>query len=228
MLISFEGLPGAGKTTQSVMLADRLSVDGYQVAYLPDLITLTTDDAGERLFDLFASSGDPFMRHDDVLTDTYLAAAIRANIVATCIEPALKSHQVVIEDRGVHTMYSYSLATILRHHRIDIDAGISWLMSLGTLAGRQTDLALRLRLPVAEAIRRAQHREGADWNAEQQSFLAYVHQAYDELDRHDATLISIDAEDFDRDRVHNEVLTIVNTLLREQAIEPSTLARPRR
>lgn len=223
MLISLEGLPGAGKTTQSTMLADRLLADGYKVAYLPDLVTLTADDVGAQLFDLFASSGDPFMRHDDVLTDTYLAAAIRANIVATSLEPALESNQVVIEDRGVHTMYSYSLATILRHHRIDTEAAASWLAGLGSLAGRQADLALRLRLPLTETIHRAQRRDSARWDAEQRSFLAYVNMAYDELERHDENLISIDATNLDPDQLHHKLLDAVSTHLRERSVEPSSL-----
>jgi dTMP kinase len=119
MLISFEGLPGSGKTTQSGMLAERLRSQSMQVTCLPDLITLDAGDLCSRLVALFESSGDPFMRHGNVFTDTYLAAAIRADITATLIDPALRAGHIVIEDRGVHTMYSCSLASVLRHHDCD-------------------------------------------------------------------------------------------------------------
>ncbi len=92
MLISFEGLPGSGKTTQAGLLADRLRTEGYRVAYLPDLATLNNDAAGQQLVELFTSSDDPFFRHGDVLTDTFLAAAVRTHIVATHLNPATASH----------------------------------------------------------------------------------------------------------------------------------------
>src|SRR5690606_22408348 len=137
MLISLEGLPGSGKSTQAELLVSRLRSDGYRVAYLPDLVTLDTDPAGRALIELFASTGDPFMRHRSALTDTFLAAALRAHLVAAHIQPALDEHDIVIEDRGAHTMYSYSLASILRHHRMDLDAAIDWLRSFSALTGPQ-------------------------------------------------------------------------------------------
>jgi hypothetical protein len=56
------------------------------------------------------------VRPGDAVTDTLLAAASRTDIVATRIDPALSAHQdqVVIEDRGIHTMQSYALASLLR------------------------------------------------------------------------------------------------------------------
>src|SRR5712691_4091668 len=116
MLLSFEGLPGAGKTTQGRLLRDRLAADGLRVAYLPDLGTLSISPLGNRLAALFAWSADPFHRHDHVVTDSLLAAAVRAEIVASVIGPAAAGHEVVIEDRGAHTMYAYSLATVLRDY----------------------------------------------------------------------------------------------------------------
>src|SRR5690625_5838277 len=71
VLISLEGLSGSGKTTQGRLLRQSLSTHGYQVAYLPDLATLGTDELGDALFDLFSSSGDPFMRHRDVRSEEH-------------------------------------------------------------------------------------------------------------------------------------------------------------
>ena len=206
MLISFEGLPGAGKTTQSRRLADRLRHDGLAVAYLPDLATLTVDPLGDRLFALFASSGDPFRRHGDVLTDTLLAAAIRAQITAAAIRPAVEEHQVVIEDRGVHTMYAYSLATLRRDYpTVDVAPGLRWQSRARSHRSPGADTALWLRLPVGLATDRAASRDGTRYSGEQISYLAHVNDAYQQLTVDDAALLSVDVEELDRDAVHELV-----------------------
>lgn len=192
MLISLEGLPGSGKSTQAELLVARLRSDGYRVAYLPDLVTLDTDPAGRALVELFASTGDPFMRHRSALTDTFLAAALRAHLVAAHIQPALDEHDIVIEDRGAHTMYSYSLASILRHHRMDPDAAIDWLRSFSALTGPQADLAFWLRTPIDEAITRWSSREEITPTGDQCSFLTYVDRAYQALAARDSTMVPVD------------------------------------
>jgi dTMP kinase len=203
MLISLEGLPGAGKSTQGALLRDRLVRDRRKVAYLSDLASLSTDPIGDTLIALFASSGDPFRRHGDLLTDSLLAAAIRANIVAAVLRPALKRHDVVIEDRGVHTMYAYSLATALRDYP-DLGPGtvVSWLRALATLGGPEADVALWLRLEPSTAIRRASQRDSRSgsscrYSGEQTSYLSYVDKSYRLLAAADPRLVPVDVDGLD-------------------------------
>jgi dTMP kinase len=211
MLISLEGLPGAGKTTQSLLLRDRLVRDGLTVAYLPDLATLSTGPVGDTLTSLFASSGDPFRRHGDLVTDSLLAAAIRADIVATALTPALACHDVVIEDRGAHTMYAYSLATALRDYPgLAPPEVVSWLQALAALGGPQAETALWLRLPPATATRRAMRRDAQPasdgrYTSEQQSYLSYVDTAYERLADGDPRLVAVDVDGLDPPATH-EVL----------------------
>ncbi|MBV9022654.1 MAG: AAA family ATPase [Streptomycetaceae bacterium] len=215
MLISFEGIPGVGKTTQTALLAESLRSDGLRVAYLPDLLTLPNGKLGTRLFELFASSGDPFMRHGDVVTETLLAGALRAEILATHIEPALAAGQIVIEDRGADTMYSYSLATLRAHHTLTTDAGIAWLRSCGALAGREADLTILLSLPPDRAHKRTAERVGIPWNAEQKVFLGHVARAYDELAARSPRIVAVDAADLTVEQTHAAVREIVSRAVRE-------------
>lgn len=205
VLISLEGLSGSGKTTQGRLLRQSLSTHGYQVAYLPDLATLGTDELGDALFDLFSSSGDPFMRHRDVVTDSFLAAAIRANIIATRIHPASCDHDIVIEDRGAHTMLSYSLASLMRYHDMALDEGIGWLRGLVEMAGGQADVAVWLRPSIEVAIDRWAQREGTRPSPEQSTFLTSVDAAYGELERRDPRLVSVEVGDDTPEVVHDRL-----------------------
>jgi dTMP kinase len=196
VLIAFEGLPGAGKTTQARLLTEHLRRSGLRVAALADLATLRTDPLGEALWALFSSSGDPFRRQGDVVIDTHLAAAIRTTITATLIDPALAEHDVVIEDRGLHTMYSYSLAGLLpcASPRVpcDIPAAVGWLTAVGDLTGTCADYVVLLRPPFTEAVQRAARRDGTAATAEQRAFLRRVDGAYTELARLDPRVLTLD------------------------------------
>lgn len=209
-LTAFEGLPGAGKSTQAKLLAEQLRRTGQPVTYLPDNLTRDTDDLGMTLLALF-TSGDPFARHDSVITEVHLAAAIRTHTLATHIVPALQRGDAVVEDRGLHTMYSYSFATVLQRHRSDPESAIAWLYAVGALAGRAADRALWLRLPAAEAIRRAERRQGHSYTAEQRRYLHFVDAAYEELAARDPGLTVIDTTGLTPDEVHTTVLAALTT-----------------
>ncbi|WP_331726173.1 dTMP kinase [Streptomyces sp. NBC_00470] len=208
MLIAFEGLPGAGKTTQSRLLADHLTREEVPVNYLPDNLTRTEDTLGSTLLDLFAS-GDPFSRHGSAVTDTMLATAIRTNTVATHIAPALSVGQTVIEDRGIHTIQSYSLATLLQKHPGRPADGIGWLRSLSAMSGPPADVAVWLRLPADEAITRAARREGKPYTAEQHAFLRRVHDAYGHLAADDPGLVTVDVLGLTPEQVHQAVVDAI-------------------
>lgn len=204
MLLGFEGLPGAGKSTQSGKLAGFLTRRGLIVNYLPDNLTRDADPLGRALLTLF-NSGDPFSRHDSVITDTFLAAAIRADTFATDIAGPLANGVTVIEDRGIHTLYSYSLARLLQQHVAPADA-IAWLYQVGFFAGRSADHSVWLYLPADEAIARAESRQGHPYTDEQRAFLRFVHDAYAALADADTSLHVIDVTRLDPEQTHQAVL----------------------
>ncbi|MEU1824114.1 dTMP kinase [Streptomyces abikoensis] len=223
MLIAFEGLPGAGKTTQSRLLAEHLTREKVPVNYLPDNLTRAEDTLGSTLLDLFAS-GDPFSRHGSVVTDTMLATAIRTNTVATHVAPALAAGQAVIEDRGVHTIESYSLATLLQKHTGCPADGIGWLRAVSAMSGPPADVAVWLRLPADEAVARAAQREGRPYTAEQHAFLRHVHDAYTHLAADDPSLVAVDVLGLTPLQVHQAVIdALAERLPIPIPAEPSSL-----
>ena len=208
MLIAVEGLPGSGKTTQARLLATRLSQAGVPAVFLPDNLTRAEDILGQALLKIF-DSGDPFSRHGSVVTDTVLAAAIRANTFPAFIAPALAEGAIVIEDRGLHTMYSYSLATLLQKHDAPPGPAIDWLTAAGALASRAADHSLWLRMPPGQAIERAEHRQGRPYACEQRAYLHHVHDAYTALAACDPSLHPVDVSGLTEDEAHEAVLTVL-------------------
>jgi dTMP kinase len=208
MLIAFEGLPGSGKTTQARLLTAHLDQAGLRAVFLPDNLTRAEDPLGQTLLKIF-DSGDPFARHGSVVTDTFLAAAIRASTFPAFIAPALDDGAVVIEDRGLHTMYSYSLATLYQKHDAPAGPAIDWLTAVGALASRAADHSLWLRMPPGQAIERAERRQGHPYTGEQRAYLRHVHDAYSALAAADPSLHPVDVIGLTEDEVHEAVLTVL-------------------
>jgi thymidylate kinase len=210
VLITFEGLPGAGKSTQARMLARCLEASGRPVTVLPDLATLDTDPVAATLVNMLRTSGDSFLRTGDAITDTLITAAIRADLVATVLDPAIAAtpDAIVIEDRGIHTMASYAIAGLLCQHRGPADIALGWLDALAALAGPRLTRALWLRMPPDLAARRADERGGNRRPAltgEQRAHLTWVDHAYALLAERDQQLTVLDVADLDPVNTHHAV-----------------------
>lgn len=174
-----------------------------------------------------ATGREPAGPRDDAVTDTLLAAAIRAAIVATRIDPALDEHPdtVLIEDRGIHTMQSYALASLLRDHRASADLAITWIQTLTALTGPRPTHALWLRLPVEEALRRTSHRDQQALTPEHRSYLHWVDHAYTELAQRDPQLTVLDVGTLGRAEAHHAVHLALSTLGVGHAAPGATTSR---
>lgn len=101
MLITFEGIDGAGKTTQILRLSDWLEAQGMQVVR-------TREPGGTDIGDSVRSillNPD----HDEMAdrTEVLLYAASRAQLVEQVIRPALEAGKVVLCDRFVDASIAY-------------------------------------------------------------------------------------------------------------------------
>jgi dTMP kinase len=99
MFVTFEGLDGSGKSTQSELLRARLEADGLDVVATrePGGTAL-----GERLRDLVLHG-----EHMSAWAEALIYAAARAQHVAEVIAPALERGASVICDRYVDSSVAY-------------------------------------------------------------------------------------------------------------------------
>ena len=101
LFITFEGLEGAGKSTQAKLLADKLTEAGYPV-------TLVREPGGTNVGEAIRGlQADP--KYDDMspLAEVFLFAASRTQLVQQVIRPKLGEGTIVICDRFTDATLAY-------------------------------------------------------------------------------------------------------------------------
>jgi dTMP kinase len=101
VFVTFEGLEGAGKSTQAKLLADRLMSSGYPVTLVREP---GGTPVGEAIRGILADS-----QYEDMgpLTEVFLFAASRSQLVEQVIRPQLGEGNIVICDRFFDATLAY-------------------------------------------------------------------------------------------------------------------------
>ena len=140
IFITFEGVDGAGKTTQVQRLATALGPD----------VVLTREPGGtpvaERIRDIFLTA-------DGItpMAELLLIAAARAQHVEERIRPALESNQTVICDRFIDATVAY------QGYRGGIDLALIQQLNHIATGGLTPDITFILDLPPEVGLQRQQH-----------------------------------------------------------------------
>src|SRR5829696_1201903 len=165
MLITLEGIDGAGKTTVAAGLAGAL---GAVLLREPGGVALS-----ERIRELVK---DPEL-HVDPRAEALLYAAARAQLVAERLRPLLAEGATVLLDRFVDSSLAYQGA--------GRDLGVEEIRTLNLFAtgGLVPDRTLLLRIDPATALARAAGRGAAADRLEREElgFFAAIAAAYDAL-----------------------------------------------
>jgi dTMP kinase len=142
MFFSFDGIDGAGKSTQISLLADWLRANGKEVVTCRDP---GSTPLGEELRALLLEHhGTPIHRRSEMLM--YMAA--RAQLVEEVIRPALAAGKSVISDR-------YLLANVVyQAHAGGLSPEEVWQVGQITVAGVMPGLTFVLDLPASTAASR--------------------------------------------------------------------------
>ncbi len=163
MLITVEGLDGAGKTTLITGLARAL---GATVLREPGGVELS-----ERIRGLVA---DPAVAVDP-RAEALLFAAARAQLVAERLRPLLSAGQTVLMDRFVDSSLAYQGGG----RSLGVDA-VRALNEFGT-GGLRPDRTLLLRVTPAEGLGRIAGRDADRMERAGGEFFTRVAQTYDAL-----------------------------------------------
>ncbi|MFV9839002.1 MAG: dTMP kinase [Aaplasma endosymbiont of Hyalomma asiaticum] len=153
MFITFEGIDGCGKTTQSSLLAKYISD-----LYGDDKVILTREPGGtsfnELLRNMFLCNTDHKM---DVLTELFLFLAMRRESFVKVVENGLKRNKIVISDRCVDSTVAYQGYG----HGVDLSL-INMLNSIVTSV--TPDITFVMDVDTKKALKRA-YRNGYESNS---------------------------------------------------------------
>lgn len=155
LFLVFEGIDGAGTTTQAQRLYDRL----LEAAYTP---VLTREPGGTPLAERIRSLVlDPEAGAVDDITELLLYAAGRRQHVVEVIEPSLAAGKPVISDR-------YAASTVA-YQGVGRGLGVDLANEVNAIAigATRPDLTICLDLSVADATERRRHRGLAEDRLEQ-------------------------------------------------------------
>lgn len=201
-LISFEGLDGAGKTTQIAMLASWLAASA-----IPHLTT--REPGGTAL----GSEIRRLLFHQPELViaplaEAFLFQADRAQHVATVIRPALAAGKLVVTDRYFDSSIAYQ--------GVAREAGAELVEHLSLLAtgGLVPNLTIYLDLDPAQVPARAGLRaQPSRFDSETEQFHRRLRAAFLALaQKHGDRMHVIDAAQSPED-VHRQIVVLVERLL---------------
>jgi dTMP kinase len=168
VLITIEGLDGAGKTTLIAGLSRALEERGDAVLVLREPGGV---EVSERIRDLLADPGLEI----DPRAEALLYAAARAQLVAEELRPLLEQGTTVLLDRFVDSSLAYQGAG----RGLGVEE-IRALNAFGT-GGLEPDRTLLLRIDPAAGLARIADRPADRLEQAGDEFFATVARAYDEL-----------------------------------------------
>jgi len=146
MFFVFDGIDGAGKSTQMTRFVHWLESQGHEVVTCKDP---GSTELGEQLRELLLRENKS---HPDtpihMLTEMMMFTTARTQLVQQIINPALAAGKTVVLDRYIFSTVVY------QGHAGDLNPDDIWTVNRIATAGRMPDVTFILDLDVATAINR--------------------------------------------------------------------------
>ena len=178
MLVTLEGIDGAGKSTV---------VEGMRESEKIDAV-FTREPTDSWLGDAVERS----IQDDDSvpLTDLFLFVADHADHIERVVKPALADGEVVVCDRYVDSRYAYQGAVLAERDEDVFEDALGWVRGVHEGWTVVPDLTLLLDLPPDEAVKRL---DGGTMKFERTDFLRKVRQNYLKLADDKERFVVVDA-----------------------------------
>ena len=200
MFISFDGVDGVGKSTQTKLFVEWLREREHQVVTCRDP---GSTDLGERLRTLVLKDANIRIA---ARSEMLLYMAARAQLVEEVIEPALASGQVVVSDR-------FLLANVVyQGHAAGLDPQAIWEVGHVATAGRTPDFTIVLDMPLERAVARI-GRELDRMEAKGLDFLQRVREGFLAEAARSPERITVVNADQDISQVQEEIRQIASQYL---------------
>ncbi len=207
LFITFEGIEGAGKTTQIHRLADTLQSAGHAVA-------ITREPGGCPIADAIRGILlDPASAALVPRAELLLYAAARAQHVDEIIQPALQAGRIVLCDRFIDATVAYQGNG--RGLDSELIAGLNRVATGGLIP----DLTLLFDLSVSVGLERACRRNAIQglqseerFEQEALSFHSRVREGYRQLAQRERRFRLVDANGSETE-IAERVLTVVREFL---------------
>ncbi|MFN4182023.1 MAG: dTMP kinase, partial [bacterium] len=146
LLITFEGIEGAGKTTQIFLLAESLKKEGWEVVHT---FEPGATPIGRLIREFLFSHPIP------AETETFLFVADRILHWKKVIAPALEEGKIVLCDRFSDSTYAY------QGYGTGVSLKLIRELHERTMHFPEPDLTILLDIPVEEAINEGDGRKGS-------------------------------------------------------------------
>ncbi len=200
-----DGPDGAGKSTQTALLADALGETGLSVRQVRDPGGTAI---GDRIREILL---DPSCDEMAVRTELMLYMASRAQLVAEIVRPALQAGECVLSDRYISSTIAYQGAG---------GADVDEVRTVGDIAvgSLWPDLTIILDLPSDEGLTRAAKRSDPDrMEAKAREFHRRVRELFLAQAKQDpARCVVVDASGPPTD-VHQRVVETVRRFVKKSA-----------
>ena len=208
LLITFEGMEGTGKTTQTQRLSAVLIQAGHKVC-------VTREPGGtpisEEIRNIFLNPN-----HNEMVstTELLLIAAARAQHVSEIILPALEDGKVVISDRFSDATVAY------QGYRRGLDLDLIRSLNHIATCGLSPERTFLLDLPVEIGLRRVRQRQGAMNRLDLEDCESHnrIREAYLAIASQEPNRVSVIDAQADVDSIHKLIAAEVNDLLRTKGM----------
>ena len=199
MFITFEGMDGSGKTTQATMLKEYLDKKGVKNILVREPGSTMV---GEKLRQIVLTDKENII---DPITEVYIFASSRSQLVREVIKPSLKDNIVVICDRFVQSSLVYQgVARGLSEQTVSDINKIA-------INGLEPDVTFFIDIPAEVSVSRKKGTELDRIEIEQAGFQNLVYNGYQEIAKK-SNFTKIDGTGKVED-IHMQIIKHVDQLL---------------